>query len=74
MKGLIMDYPLTLTHFFERTRKVFHRKTLATRVPGAGLQRYTYADYADRKVQLFDGRVVDENTLIDLSSRRAAKV
>ena len=37
MKGLIMDYPLTLTHFFERTRKVFHRKTLATRVPGVGL-------------------------------------
>jgi putative ABC transport system ATP-binding protein len=32
-----------------------------------------YADYADRKVQLFDGRVVDESTLIDLSSRRAAK-
>jgi len=32
-----------------------------------------YADYADRKVQLFDGRVVDENTLIDLSARRAAK-
>ncbi|MGH8198388.1 MAG: ABC transporter ATP-binding protein [Steroidobacteraceae bacterium] len=32
-----------------------------------------YADYADRKVQLFDGRVVDENALIDLSSRRAAK-
>ena len=30
-----------------------------------------YADYADRKVQLFDGRVVDENTLIDLSQRRA---
>ncbi len=33
-----------------------------------------YADYADRKIQLFDGRVVDENTLIDLSSRRAAKL
>ena len=33
-----------------------------------------YADYADRRVQLFDGRVVDENTLIDLSARRAAKV
>jgi len=32
-----------------------------------------YADYADRQVRLFDGRVVDENTLIDLSSRRAAK-
>lgn len=32
-----------------------------------------YADYADRKVQLFDGRVVDESTLIDLSQRRIAK-
>jgi len=31
-----------------------------------------YADYADRKIQLFDGRIVDENTLIDLSQRRAA--
>ena len=36
MKGLIMDYPLTLTQFFERARKLFHRKTMATRVPGAG--------------------------------------
>ena len=32
-----------------------------------------YADYADRKVQLFDGRVVDETNMIDLSQRRAAK-
>jgi putative ABC transport system ATP-binding protein len=32
-----------------------------------------YADYADRKVQLFDGRVVDESNMIDLSQRRAAK-
>jgi putative ABC transport system ATP-binding protein len=31
-----------------------------------------YADFADRQVRLFDGRVMDENTLIDLSSRRAA--
>ena len=31
-----------------------------------------YADYADRKVQLFDGRVVDESKMIDLSQRRAA--
>jgi putative ABC transport system ATP-binding protein len=31
-----------------------------------------YADYADRQVRLFDGRVVDEDTLIDLSARRAA--
>src|SRR5438034_11527420 len=52
MKGLIMDYPLTLTHFFERTRKLFHRKMLGTRVPGAGLQKYTYADYCDRVARL----------------------
>ena len=32
-----------------------------------------YADFADRQVRLFDGRVVDESTLIDLSSRRAAQ-
>ncbi|MBX3703055.1 MAG: ABC transporter ATP-binding protein [Steroidobacteraceae bacterium] len=32
-----------------------------------------YADFADRQVRLFDGRVVDENALIDLSQRRAAK-
>jgi putative ABC transport system ATP-binding protein len=32
-----------------------------------------YADFADRQIRLFDGRVVDENTLIDLSARRAAK-
>jgi len=31
-----------------------------------------YADYADRRVQLFDGRVVDESKMIDLSQRRAA--
>ena len=52
MKGLIMDYPLTLTQFFERSRKIFHRKTMATRVPGTGLWRYTYADYADRVCRL----------------------
>src|SRR5262245_58732322 len=52
MKGLIMDYPLTLTQLFERSRKLFHKKTMATRVPGHGLQRYTYADYADRVARL----------------------
>src|SRR5262247_685307 len=52
MKGLIMDYPLTLTQLFERARRLFHRKTLATRVPGIGLERYTYADYADRVCRL----------------------
>ena len=43
LDDLIMNYPLTLTHFFERTRRLFPKKTLATRVPGAGLVRSTYA-------------------------------
>jgi fatty-acyl-CoA synthase len=49
MKGLMMDdYPLTLTQFFERSRLLFARKTLATRVPGQPLFRYTYGDFAAR--------------------------
>jgi fatty-acyl-CoA synthase len=52
MHGLIMDYPLTLTHFFERTRRLFPTKPVATRVPGQPLFRYTYADFADRVCRL----------------------
>jgi fatty-acyl-CoA synthase len=48
----MMDYPLTLTHFFERTRRLFPKKTLATRVPGVGLERLTYGDWADRTARL----------------------
>jgi fatty-acyl-CoA synthase len=50
--NLMMDYPLTLTHFFERTRTLFPGKALATRVPGQGLVRSTYADFADRTARL----------------------
>jgi fatty-acyl-CoA synthase len=52
MHGLMMDYPLTLTHFFERTRRLFPTKPVATRVPGQPLFRYTYADLADRVCRL----------------------
>jgi fatty-acyl-CoA synthase len=55
MQGLMMDYPLTLTQFFERSRRLFARKTLATRVPGASLFRYTYADFAERVAHLAGG-------------------
>jgi fatty-acyl-CoA synthase len=48
----MMDYPLTLTHFFERTRRLFSKKTLATRVPGVGLERLTYGAWADRTARL----------------------
>ena len=55
MKGLdnlMMDYPLTLTHFFERSRRLFAAKTLATRVPGRPLFRYTYGEFAERTRRL----------------------
>jgi fatty-acyl-CoA synthase len=52
LNDLMMHYPLTLTHFFERTRRLFGKKTLATRVPGQPLFRYTYADFAERTRRL----------------------
>jgi len=52
LNDLMMSYPLTLTHFFERSRKLFAKKTLATRVPGRPLFRYTYAEFAERTTRL----------------------
>jgi fatty-acyl-CoA synthase len=52
LDGLMMDYPLTLTHFFERSRRLWAKKTIATRVPGTPLFRYTYADFVDRTLRL----------------------
>jgi fatty-acyl-CoA synthase len=52
LDNLMMNYPLTLTHFFERARRLFSNKTLGTRVPGVGLQKSTYADFADRTARL----------------------
>jgi fatty-acyl-CoA synthase len=55
MKGLMMDYPLTITQFFERSRRLFARKTLATRIPDRPLFRYTYAEFAERVARLAGG-------------------
>jgi fatty-acyl-CoA synthase len=52
LNDLMMNYPLTLTHFFERSRKLFGKKMIATRVPGRPLFRYTYADFAARTMRL----------------------
>ncbi|MBI2878651.1 MAG: long-chain fatty acid--CoA ligase, partial [Candidatus Rokubacteria bacterium] len=51
MKGLIMDFPLTLPLFFERARRLFPRKEIVTRTLD-GRHRYTYADFADRALRL----------------------
>jgi fatty-acyl-CoA synthase len=50
--NLMMNYPLTLTHFFERSRRLFARKTITTRVPGRPMFRYTYAEFAERTTRL----------------------
>src|SRR5256884_6460860 len=52
LDGVMMDCPLTLTHFCDRSRRLFARKTIATRVPGRPLFRHTYADFAERTTRL----------------------
>src|SRR2546421_9903005 len=52
LNDLMMNHPLTLTHFFERSRRLFAKKTLATRVPGRPLFRYSYAEFAERTMRL----------------------
>jgi fatty-acyl-CoA synthase len=52
LNDLMMNYPLTLTHFFERSRRLFAKKMLATRVPGRPLFRYSYAEFAERTARL----------------------
>ena len=47
MQGLMQDYPLTITHLFERAEKLFPEKEVVTSVPG-GRDRYTYGDWAER--------------------------
>ena len=67
LNDLMMDYPLTLTHFFERSRRLFAKKTLATRVPGRPLFRYTYAEFAERTMRL-------AGVLRDLGIRKGDRV
>ncbi len=47
MQGLMMDYPLTLTHILERSAKLFPSKQIASRMPD-GMHRYSYADFHAR--------------------------
>jgi fatty-acyl-CoA synthase len=48
MTGLMMDYPLTLTHILERSAKIYPRREIASRVPDGSMQRYTYSDFHRR--------------------------
>ena len=52
MTGLMMDYPLTLTHILERSAKIYPRKEIVSRVPDGSMHRYTYADFYRRAHRL----------------------
>jgi fatty-acyl-CoA synthase len=47
MHGLMMDYPLTLTHILERSAKLFPQKEIASKTAD-GMHRYSYADFHKR--------------------------
>ena len=52
MRGLMMDYQLTLTHFLERANRFFPRQEVVSRGPDGAIHRYTYADYYKRTCQV----------------------
>src|SRR5215469_7898806 len=45
MNGLMMDYPLTLTHILERSAKIYPTKEIASRLPDGSMHRYAYRDF-----------------------------
>ncbi|HJT57509.1 MAG TPA: long-chain fatty acid--CoA ligase [Ktedonobacteraceae bacterium] len=51
MQGLMMDYPLTLQHFFNRAVRIFPRKEVVT-LTDSGLHRYTFREWGKRTQQL----------------------
>ncbi|HEX6483619.1 MAG TPA: long-chain fatty acid--CoA ligase [Ktedonobacteraceae bacterium] len=51
MQGLMMDYPLTLQHFFNRAIRIFSRKEIVT-LTDSGLHRYTFGEWGKRTQQL----------------------
>jgi len=66
MKGLMMDYQLTLTPFLERGRRMFSKKEIVTKA-GPTMERSTYGEVTDRI-----GRLA--NALERLGVRRGDRV
>jgi len=48
MNGLMMDYPLTLTHILERSAKIYPRSPIVSRLHDGSLHAYTYLDFYRR--------------------------
>lgn len=57
MRGTMMDFPLTLTHLFERAERLTPHKAIVTNTP-RGIERTTYGAWADRTRRL--ATVLDE--------------
>lgn len=51
MQGLMSQYPLTLTHVFNRAERLFPEKGVAT-VQATGIERITYREWAERTRKL----------------------
>ncbi len=51
MQGLMMDYPLTLQHAYNRSIRLFGRKEIVTQTD-AEPHRYTYSEWGKRTAQL----------------------
>jgi fatty-acyl-CoA synthase len=52
MKGLMMDYQLTLPTILRRAETLFGHKEIATRLPDKTIHRYTYSNFATRAKKL----------------------
>ncbi len=52
MKGLMMDYQLTISTILRRSESLFARKEIITRLPDKTIHRYTYGDFATRTKKL----------------------
>ncbi|HLL80617.1 MAG TPA: long-chain fatty acid--CoA ligase [Ktedonobacteraceae bacterium] len=51
MEGLMMKYPLTLQHAFNRAVRFFYKKEIVTQLD-EGTHRYSYGEWGKRTVQL----------------------
>jgi fatty-acyl-CoA synthase len=52
MKGLMMEYQLTLPTILRRAEALFGDKTIVSRLPDKSIHRYTYHDFARRTKKL----------------------
>ncbi|HEX9165079.1 MAG TPA: long-chain fatty acid--CoA ligase [Gemmatimonadales bacterium] len=49
--GLMQDWPLTINHFLDRARRIYHRKTIVTKTV-TGMHRETYEEFGNRVERL----------------------